>query len=207
MKKITLMALLVLMVASASYAQYSKEDVLMNQARTHDRDLKITLLHAFKRGEIAVDGDSIRALGFLAGTGTIFRDSARLDSSDIRAMAITVLGDSTSMNDEARQAVILNLDMETHPSVLSASFVALEKLGPGDGMLAIRSINDAMLRNMARTNDNSVADDYLRTIATMVGADNPDMQTVDVLIRMSQGENGFSQDIRHRALDHLKLFW
>lgn len=207
MKKITLTALLALLVASASYAQYSKEDVLMNQARTHDRDLKIALLQAFQREEIAVDGDSIRALSVLAGTGTLFKDSAPRDSSDIRAMAITVLGNSTAMTDEARRAVILNLDMETHPSVLSASFVALEKLGPGEGMLAIRSINDAMLRTMARTNDNSVADDYLRTILTMVGADAPDMQTIDVLIRLSQGENGFSSDIRRRSLEHLKLFW
>lgn len=179
----------------------------MRQARSDDRLQKIDLLRSFENGDIGVDSESIKALGVLAGMGTVWRDhtSRSTDYADVRAGAMTVLGNSGM--DEARKIVFEAIDLETHPMALVAGFEAIANLGAGDsGLLALRVLNDAMLRNMARTSNNSVADEYLKAMEKVASSSDPDLQTIEVLTMLSQGR-GFSQDIRSRANTMLKGYW
>jgi hypothetical protein len=205
-RRIGLLTVLLATMAMSAYAQSTKSDVLMRQARSPDRLQKIDLLRAFQNGNISVDADSMRALGTLAGMGTVWRDNStkNLDFADIRAAALTVLGNSGS--DDARTIVLKTIDLETHPMVLVAGFEAMANLGAGEGILATRIMNDAMLRTMARVRHNSVADEYLKTMDAFIDTANPDMQTIEVLTELSQG-SGFSFDIRTRANELLKKFW
>ncbi|NIZ46865.1 hypothetical protein PVA44_03695 [Entomospira nematocerorum] len=184
----------------------SKADALTRQARNNDRTQKLDLLHAFENGSIGVDQESLRALEILAGTGTVWRDHSTrsIDFADIRAGALAVLGGSGL--DEARDIVLRVIDLETHPAVLAAGFNAIAMLGAGESTLALRVLNDAMLKNMARNRSNSVADEYLKAIEVLVDTSNPDLQTVEILTEISRGM-GYSHNIRTRANDFLKSFW
>lgn len=184
----------------------SRAVALMNQARSKDRVQKIELLRSFEDGSVVLDSESIHALGLLAGMGTVQRDytSANIDYADIRASALTLLGKSGL--DEAKQMVLRAVDFESHPTALIAGFEAIANLGSSEGMLAIRVLNEAMLRNMARSRSSSVADEYLKAINVLANKNDPDMQTIEVLTQLSQGY-GFSQTIRKDANVLLKSFW
>ncbi|NIZ40640.1 hypothetical protein PVA45_03830 [Entomospira entomophila] len=211
-KRLSLLAVMFALSFMSVHAQNeqtkssSKADALTRQARNNDRTQKLDLLRAFENGSIGVDQDSLRALEILAGTGTVWRDHSTraTDFADIRAGALAVLGGSGL--DEARDIVLRVVDLETHPSVLAAGFNAIATLGAGDSTLALRVLNDAMLRNMARARSNSVADEYLKAIEVLIDTSNPDLQTVEILTEVSRGM-GYSHNIRTRANDFLKSFW
>jgi HEAT repeat protein len=153
-----------------------------------------------------VDADSIKALAFLAGDGTLNRTTGLVsgsNNSDIRIRAVILLGQQNS--DEAKTAIKRALSFEVDSFAMTSAFAALAKMGANDTQ-TIRTMNSAMRRDIATLRNNGTALAYIEAISQLVTASNPDIEAFETISLLSEGA-GYNAEVRQRAMNYLKTLW
>lgn len=179
------------------------QKTLYMQALSSNRNTKLSLIQEMEAGNIPVDENSFKALLVLSGDGTLYQAytssfEIAMNNSDIRMRAISLIGKLGT--EEARKAIINVLNAESDPLVMGVSFRVLSNFAaPSDDGVQIRAINRAIKKDMVINANESVIDDYLKSIEKMAESLKGDGETVGILLDIMDSSYGYSVISKKRA--------